>query len=138
MITSTSRTVARLFTGTAYAILGYDAVRSPGPRVGMAAPTLAALRKVVPLPEDDELVVRGNAAVQTIAGAALAVGVLPRPAAVMLLGSLLPTTFAGHAFWLIEDPMARKAQRVQFIKNMAMTGGLIFAALDHPSRISRP
>ncbi len=137
MITSTGRTLARVLTGTTYALLGYDAVRSPGGRVDTAGPTLAALRRVVPLPEDDALIVRGNAAAQTLAGAALVAGVLPRTAAVVLIGSMLPTTFAGHAFWTVEDPSARKMQRVQFIKNVAMTGGLIYAALDRPTRSTR-
>ena len=41
-----------------------------------------------------------------------------------------PTTLAGHAYWTIEDPAARKQQRIQFHKNMAMIGGLLFAVLD--------
>jgi hypothetical protein len=31
-----------------------------------------------------------------------------------------------------EASMARKLQRIQFHKNMAMIGGLLFAALDEP------
>jgi hypothetical protein len=33
-------------------------------------------------------------------------------------------------YWTIEDPAVRKQQRIQFHKNMAMLGGLLFAALD--------
>lgn len=120
---------ARLLTGSTYAILGWDALRTPGGRTEMAAPTLDALRRIVPLPED-ELVVRSNAAVQTIGGVMLAAGILPRLSAVMLAASLVPTTAAGHNFWSIEDPAARKLQRVQFHKNVAMLGGLLFAAFE--------
>lgn len=126
--------LARALTGTTYAVLGFDAVRAPGGRVDLAAPMLTAMRRIIPFPKNDELVVRCNAAVQTVAGAALAVGVLPRPAALALIGSLVPTTFAGHAFWRIEDPMARKAQQVQFVKNLALVGGLVFAAIEPRSR----
>jgi len=84
----------------------------------------------LPLPADDELIVRGNGAVQVAGGALLALGMAPRLAAVALAGSLIPTTLAGHAFWNVEDPAARKMQRVQFHKNMAMIGGLLFAVID--------
>jgi uncharacterized membrane protein YphA (DoxX/SURF4 family) len=49
-----------------------------------------------------------------------------------LAGSLIPTTLAGHSYWQIEDPATRKMQRIQFHKNLAMIGGLLFAALDQP------
>lgn len=124
------RVTARLLTGSTYAFLGVDAVREPGGRVGAAGPVLDTLRKYLPLPADDELLVRFNAAAQAGAGTLLALGRFPRSSAVVLAASLIPTTAAGHAFWTIEDPAARKMQRVQFHKNMAMIGGLFFAALD--------
>jgi putative oxidoreductase len=126
------RPAARILTGSTYALLGFDALRSPGARVDQAAGTLAALRTVVPLPDDDELVVRGNAAVQVLAGTMLALGRAPRLSALALTVSLIPTTLAGHSYWTVEDPAARKIQRIQFHKNMAMIGGLLFAVLDPP------
>lgn len=126
------RPAARILTGSTYVLLGFDALRAPGGRVDQAAPVLAAIRKVAPLPEDDEMVVRGNAAVQVVAGALLGLGIAPRLSALALAGSLIPTTLAGHSYWALEDPQARKQQRIQFHKNMAMIGGLLFAALDQP------
>jgi len=131
MMETTLRAAARVLTGSTYALLGVDAVRTPGGRVGQAASTLAIVRKAVPLPKDDELVVRGNAAVQAVSGGLLAVGRLPRLSALALVASLIPTTLAGHAFWTIEDPTARKLQRTQFLKNMAMLGGLLLAVIDN-------
>ena len=130
------RAAARVLTGSTYALLGFDALREPGARVDQAAPVLASVRKVVPLPGDDELVVRGNAAVQVLGGTLLALGIAQRLAALALAGSLIPTTLAGHQYWTVEDPAARKLQRIQFHKNMAMIGGLLFAAIDQP-RIRR-
>jgi putative oxidoreductase len=127
------RPAARLLTGSTYVLLGFDALRAPGARVDQAGPVLAAIRKGVPLPEDDELVVRANAAVQVLAGAMLALGLAPRLSALALAASLVPTTLAGHSYWALDDPDARKIQRIQFHKNMAMIGGLLFAALDEPS-----
>src|SRR5689334_19515410 len=108
------RPAARFLTGSTYVLLGSHAFRAPGGRVDQAAPVLATMRKVVPLPEDDELVVRANAAVQVICGTTLALGKWPRLSALALAASLVPTTWAGHVYWTIEDPAARKAQRIQF------------------------
>jgi putative oxidoreductase len=126
------RAAARVLTGSTYALLGFDALREPGARVDQAAAVLAGIRKVVPLPGDDELVVRGNAAVQVLGGTLLALGLAQRLSALALAGSLIPTTLAGHGYWTVEDPAARKLQQIQFHKNMAMIGGLLFAVLDQP------
>jgi putative oxidoreductase len=121
------RVAARIVTGSTYLALGLDVLRDAGGRPQIAADTLAAIRRVVPLPADDTLIVRANGAVQATAGAMLAVGVLPRLSALALVGSLVPTTLAGHAFWTIEDKKLRKQQQTQFIKNLAMLGGLLYA-----------
>lgn len=124
------RPAARVLTGSTYVLLGYDALREPGGRVDQASPVLAAIRSKVPLPEDDELLVRANAAVQVAAGTMLALGRAQRLAALALAASLVPTTLAGHPYWKVEDPAARKQQRIHFHKNMALIGGLLFAVLD--------
>ena len=126
------RPAARVLTGSTYVLLGFDALREPGGRVDQAAPVLASIRKVAPLPEDDELVVRANAAVMVAGGTLLAMGIAPRLSALALACSLIPTTLAGHSYWAIEDPAVRKQQRIQFHKNMAMLGGLLLAVIDEP------
>ena len=73
-----------------------------------------------------------NAAVMVAAGGLLMLGRAPRLSALALAGSLIPTTLAGHSYWEHEDEATRKVQRIQFHKNLAMIGGLIFAALDEP------
>lgn len=125
-----TRAVARAMIGSTFVALGYDAFHKPGGRVDLAAGTLAAIRRAVPLPQDDEVIVRANAAVQTVSGVLLALGVAPRLAAAAIAGSLVPTTVAGHAFWAIDDPVRRKQQRVQFHKNVALLGGLALVILD--------
>ena len=126
------RPAARALTGSTYVLLGFDALREPGGRVDQAAPVLASIRKVAPLPEHDELVVRANAAVMVASGTLLALGIAPRLSALALACSLIPTTVAGHRYWAIEDPAVRKQQRIQFHKNMAMLGGLLLAVIDEP------
>lgn len=132
------RIAARMLTGSTYLVLGVDAVRAPGARVEQAKSTLATVRKFAPLPRDDELIVRVNAGAQAAAGAVMTLGAFPRLSALVLAGSLIPTTWAGHAFWAIDDPVARKLQRVQLHKNVAMLGGLLFAALEGHGQVKTP
>lgn len=44
---------------------------------------------------------------------------------------LVPTTFMMHAFWKIQDPMAKMGERVNFMKNLALLGAtlLLLSAL---------
>ena len=84
------RVVARILTGSTYVVLGADALLTPGKRPEIAGETLAAIRKVVPLPENDTLLVQANAAVMVGGGAMLALGRVPRLAALALAASLVP------------------------------------------------
>ena len=78
------------------------------------------------------------ALVYALAGTALALGRVPRLAAAALVGSMIPTTLAGHSYWTHDDPAARAQQRIQFHKNLAMIGGLLLAVLDDPTRERPP
>lgn len=124
------RPAARLLTGSTYAVLGYNVLREPGRDVEEAATLMAAIRKKVPLPAGDEQLVKVNGAIQATCGVLLALGTVQRLSALVLAGSMIPTTLAAHSFWTVEDPVVRKQQQVQFHKNMAMIGGLLFAVLD--------
>jgi putative oxidoreductase len=84
----------------------------------------------VPLPSDPPGWVRLNGVVKVGAGLMLATGRFPRLAALVLAGSLAPTTIAGHPFWQEQDAEAKAEQRRQFYKNVSMTGGLLIAAVD--------
>jgi uncharacterized membrane protein YphA (DoxX/SURF4 family) len=44
--------------------------------------------------------------------------------------SMVPTTVAGHPFWEIDEPVKRSQQRVQFLKNLGILGGLLVVAFD--------
>jgi hypothetical protein len=48
----------------------------------------------------------------------------------------VPTTLAGHRYWEIEDPELRAQQRIHFLKNLTMLGGLLLAAADTSGRPS--
>lgn len=73
--------------------------------------------------------------VELVAGLALAFGVLPRLAALGLLAFLVPATFVSHSFWLAAGTPAFQPQLINFSKNLAIWGGLLFigATTEQPA-----
>ncbi|MFV2102229.1 DoxX family protein [Micromonospora sp. LOL_024] len=86
------------------------------------------------IPTDTATLIRANAAVQFGAGLMLATGRHTRPAALVLAGTLIPVTLAGHPFWSTDDATAKNSNQVHFLKNLGLFGGLILAAADTEGR----
>jgi putative oxidoreductase len=124
------RRVARPMIAAIFIVQGFDAFKHPGVLAERSSPLLDKAIPLLGLPDDKQLLVRANGVTQMVGGAMLAAGFLPRVGALAIATSLVPTTLAGHPFWREEDPAKRKAQRVQFLKNMAMMGGVLLAAVD--------
>ena len=97
-----------------------------------------AAEGTVPQIADAEAVqlVQLNGLVQVIGGLLLAAGKLPRLSALLLAGSLVPTTLAGHRFWEEDDPEAKQQQQVHFFKNVSLLGGLLIATMDREGKPS--
>lgn len=106
---------------------GIDAARRPDAKVTKAETVLEPIEHSVAVDLDAASVVRVNGVVQVAAGLGLALGIAPRTCAFALACSLVPTTMAGHAFWRETDPAARAGQRIHFLKNVSMLGGLLVA-----------
>jgi putative oxidoreductase len=66
--------------------------------------------------------------VELVAGMALILGIFPRLAAVALFAFLVPATLVSHSFWLSAGTPAFMGQLVNFSKNFAILGGLLFVA----------
>ncbi|MCW2799232.1 MAG: hypothetical protein JWQ70_704 [Aeromicrobium sp.] len=110
---------------------GAMALKSPGPRAAKAQPVADLIKRVAPdLPVDGASLTRFSGGVQVVAGTALATGHFPRIAAFVLAATMPPTTVVGHAYWDESDPAAKANQRIHFLKNLSMTGGLLMATLD--------
>ena len=77
-----------------------------------------------------EDLVKADAVAKIVGGVLLALGKFPRPAALGLAASLIPTTLAGHRFWEETDPEQKAAQQIHFLKNLSVVGGLLIAAVD--------
>jgi uncharacterized membrane protein YphA (DoxX/SURF4 family)/predicted HAD superfamily phosphohydrolase YqeG len=91
---------------------------------------LPIAEKVAFLPQDAEKLVQVNGAVMLGAGTLLAIGRFRRLSALALIGSILPTTFAGHRFWEEDEETTKAQQRLHFLKNLGLLGGLILEAVD--------
>jgi putative oxidoreductase len=65
---------------------------------------------------------------EVAAGLCLALGIYPRLAAVVLFAFMVPATLVAHDFWRATGTRAFTPQLVNFLKNTAMLGGLLFIA----------
>ena len=65
---------------------------------------------------------------EIVAGFGLVFGVLPQWSAFALLAFLVPATLVSHSFWLAVGTPAFQGQLINFCKNLAICGGLLFIA----------
>jgi uncharacterized membrane protein YphA (DoxX/SURF4 family) len=134
------RALARPLLSAIFVVQGANSVRNPEPLVSKAQPVtdrlVPMLKKAAPaqvadrLPETTVNLIRLNGAAQVLGGLALATGKGRRLGATLLAASLVPTTLAGHAFWQEDEKAAKAQQRIQFLKNLGLMGGLLLAAVD--------
>ena len=131
------RMLARPMLASMFVNGGINTLRNVDHATQRAAPVTARLAPVIdrataslPVALDNKQLVQLNAMVQIVGGAMLATGRSPRLSALALAASLVPTTFAGHRFWEEQDAQQRANQRVHFLKNVSLTGGLLLAAVD--------
>ncbi|MGC1210249.1 MAG: DoxX family protein [Micromonospora sp.] len=129
------RSLARVMLSGIFVVSGARNLQNPGRLVPAAKPVTdrvtPLLQNLSPrVPTDTATLIRANAATQLIGGFMLATGRLTRPVALVLAGTLVPTTIAGHPFWTNNDPMARNNNQIHFLKNLGLVGGLLLAAAD--------
>ncbi len=120
-----------------FTIQGFDTLLHPERVAARAEPVVRPVAERVPaVPGNTEQAVRISGAVQVVAGSLLAVGRLPRLSALAIAATLVPTTIAGHRFWEAANDEDRAQQRIHFLKNVSMFGGLLIAAADTAGRPS--
>jgi putative oxidoreductase len=126
-----SRRIARPLLASIFVVGGWDALWNPETKAKKAEVVTDPLAESAGVDGiDTEMLVRLNGAVQVGAGVLLALGKFRRLAAMALIGSIIPTTYAGHRFWEETDPTTRSQQKMHFLKNAGLLGGLILAAFD--------
>lgn len=125
------RTVARPLLASMFVYGGVNALRNADAMAPKAQPVSDLLQPLAPqAPLGPANLVRLNGAVHVVAGTALATGHLPRLSSFALAATLAPTTAVGHQFWKETDPASRTNQKIHFLKNLSMAGGLLMATLD--------
>lgn len=130
------RRLARPLIAASFIHGGIAALRDTEGHAKAAQPflekTVSKFRDSIPpqIPTDPESLIQFDGVVKVGGGVMLALGKSPRLAAVMLIGSVIPTTLSSHAFWEYQDREQRNAQMIQFLKNLAVLGGLMITAVD--------
>jgi uncharacterized membrane protein YphA (DoxX/SURF4 family) len=130
------RGVARTLLAGICVFGGVNALKRSSALAGTAEKVVDPLQDVLPGSPSSEQLVQVNAGVQIVAGGLFALGVAPRVMALVLGASLVPTTLAGHRFWEMDDDAAKAQHQIHVLKNAAVLGGLLFAALDTGGRPS--
>jgi putative oxidoreductase len=125
-----TRRIARPMLAAMFVSGGIEALRHPDTKVAKAEAVTQPVSDTLGLAQEAVDLVRINGAVMVAGGLLLASGRVPRLSATALAATLVPTTLAGHRFWECTDPKERTQQRVHFLKNVSMLGGLILAATD--------
>ena len=110
------RTLDRILLSGIFISGGWAAFSNPGGRVKKVAD--------VGIQQPDQAV-KLNGALMIVFGALLGLDILPKLAATVLIGTMIPTTFVGHAFWKEETDQGRQMQLTQFLKNLGLIGGLL-------------
>ncbi len=118
--------VARILVGYIFLLGGW------GKLTGLAG--FAAYLEGHGLPAGYPLAVLG-AGVEFLSGLCLILGIATRYAALAAVAFTLIATGIAHRFWEF-DEAARRAQRINFNKNMAIIGGLLALAVAGPGRFS--
>ncbi len=134
------RAAARTMLASYFVASGVKAIRNPEKLVPAAAPMAD---KVVPLvkqyapeqvahyiPEDAATLVRLNGAVEVLGGLALATGKGRRLGALLLAGTIVPSTIGNYPFWSRSDPHDKAVDRSNFLKAISLLGGVLLAAGD--------
>ena len=131
-----TRRIARPLIAGMFISGGIDALLHPDAKAPRAQAVTEPITDTSRIDQDPATLVRVNGAVMVVGGVLLGTGRVPRLARWRSPGSLIPTTLAGHRFWEIDDPTQRQQQRIHFLKNLSMLGGLILAATDTEGRPS--
>jgi putative oxidoreductase len=82
-----------------------------------------------------EVLLVGAIAIEFVGGLMLAVGWKARWAAWAILGFTLVASFVFHPYWSVPAEQVY-AQTIQFNKNLAIIGGLLYVAFTGPGRLS--
>ncbi len=114
-LTNTAALVGRILLALMFVVAGVGKIGGFDGTVGYIA------SKGLPLPV---MLAAGTVALEIVAGVALIVGYKARWAALALAAFTLLATVIFHAYWAMPAEQ-QMVQRLMFLKNIAVTGGLL-------------
>jgi uncharacterized membrane protein YphA (DoxX/SURF4 family) len=140
------RFAARSMLASHFIASGVNALRNPGSLVPAAEPlidrVLPTVKQYAPeqvrdsIPEDPVTLIRINGVLELVGGLALATGKGRRLGALVLAATLIPVTIAKYPFWSRDTEEERAQDKVHFIKNVSLLGGVLLASRDTEGRPS--
>ena len=87
-----------------------------------------AQSKGIPAPK---LAVAGSGILLVIGGLSVIFNVYPLVGLASIILFLVPVTFLMHAFWKVQEPMAKMGEMVNFTKNLALLGAVVILLATH-------
>lgn len=123
-VRDTALLIARVLLTSLFILFGWDKLVGFAGTVGymqhlgMPLPTLGAALAVF---------------MELGVGLAILAGWLTRPLALLLAAYTVATAFIGHPFWTM-DGADQMAGKINFFKNMSITGGLIVLSIEGAGR----
>ncbi len=109
---------------------GIDQIRHAGDLAPSAEPLAGAVSGPLHLPNDPVLIVRLNGLAMAGAGVLFALGRAPRVSAAVLAATSAPVAYLSHPFWAEKDREVRKEVMGDFLKDVALLGAALLAAVD--------
>jgi putative oxidoreductase len=114
-------------------LLAYIFVVAGFGKIGRFSATAAYMAsKGLPM---SEMLLVATILIELVGGLMIALGWKARWAALAIFVFLIPTTLIFHAFWTV-DPEQVRAQTIQFNKNLAIMGGMLYIAIVGSGRYS--
>ena len=125
--------VARVLTSVVFIVFGYLQFTNIGAYI--ANPAIVKFANVTGGVITPVVVAYLVAAIDLFGGLLILVGYQTRWAAMILIAFVVLTLIFAHPFWTFDGP-SRAANQVQFYKNLAIIGALLFLIVLGPGRYS--
>lgn len=123
------RMIARPMLGGIFIASGMQHVKNPSYGSEIAQQAADEVLEPMGVQTDGEALMKVHGYVSVVAGAGLALGVAPRLCALALAADVTAVNLSTHRFWE-QDGEERQGTQIQFMKDLAIAGGLLLASVD--------
>ncbi|MBT1003079.1 DoxX family protein [Paenarthrobacter sp. DKR-5] len=128
------RSLARPMLASSFIVAGADRLRKADETVAQLSPVLRRAADALPFPTNEKMLARVIGGTQIGAGALLSIGKFSRLSSCLLALTSALNTFVEYRSADITTKEGREHRRNQLLKNVALTGGVLLAAVDTAGR----